>query len=302
MATRRLWVSGVSPDTTEADLCHAFGKHGEIETLRYEQNRNFATVTYCYDDDAMRAVGVMNHTLLNGSRISLYYLDATRSPTRLMEHKKKALFIEVDVQNDFVSGSLAVAQALEGQRLANMVTLSEKAPLLLGSVDSHDFRAWEFASNKNQGPSGEDPKFPDHCIVGTWGWLRVQPEKRSDVVFIPDCTIHATRIASLLSGTTSVFLMKEVYSLFSNPNAKYVLQEMIKRSESIDVVVYGIATDYCVKAAVDGLAEFGLNVHIVEDAIAAVDKEMGKVHVASWKAKGKGYEVIDTKTALERYT
>lgn len=214
---------------------------------------------------------------------------------------ENAIFCEVDVQNDFVAGSLQVAQVLDngGQRLSNMLELSEHAGMLIGSVDSHDFRAWEFKSNDNVGPNGEDPQFPDHCVVGTWGWLRVQRDVRKDVVFIPDAELGDTQLAKRMMGSSSIFFMKEVYSLFANPNAEKALREITKTRDTNTVVLYGIATDYCVKAAIEGLEAFGMKVIVVEDAIAAVDKDMGKVLVEKWRAQG--IELIDTRTALRRF-
>lgn len=211
---------------------------------------------------------------------------------------EKAIFCEVDVQNDFVAGSLQVRQALDNNRLSNMLELTKHAGMLIGSVDSHDFRAWEFKSNDNKGPEGEDPQFPDHCVVGTWGWLRVNTE-RQDAVFVPDTLIPLYRLQKLIMGSATVFFMKEVYSLFANPNANTVLQEVAKLRETNTVVVYGIATDYCVKAAVEGFLTAGMKVVVVEDAIAAVDKDMGKVLVEKWRAQG--IEIIDTRTALKRF-
>lgn len=215
--------------------------------------------------------------------------------------KQSALFLEVDVQLDFIEGSLKVDQANYTDRLENMLRLSKAAPLLVGSVDSHDFSAWEFNTNDNVGPNKEKPNFPPHCVVGTKGWLRAAYADRADAVFVPNTALLTsdmdTWLERLDDGTT-FFFMKEVYSLFANPNAKLFLDLISRRVVTDQVVVYGIATDYCVKAAVENLITECYDVTVVKDAIAAVDPSTEEGLLARWKELGASIsttqEVMDT--------
>jgi nicotinamidase/pyrazinamidase len=61
-------------------------------------------------------------------------------------------------------------------------------------------------------------------------------------------------------------------------------------------VVYGVAADYCVKAAVLGLRSRGCRVEVVEDAIAPVDPKTGDLALAEMRAAGA--ELVDTETVL----
>ncbi len=225
--------------------------------------------------------------------------------------KDRALFLEVDVQRDFVEGSLKVKQVHEtcpgvgdapgsaNSRFINMVDLSQSAPVLVASVDSHDFMSWEFNTNSYKGPNGEDPKFPPHCVVGTEGWDRMAGE-RKDAVFIPNVQLYNgnqdAHLAKIDQSSTFIF-MKEVYSLFANPNAKLFLKLIAHKCETKKVVVYGIATDYCVDAAVVGLHAEGYEVFVVIDAIAAVDPSRESAFHDKWL--GMGIKMVTTDHVFE---
>ena len=50
--------------------------------------------------------------------------------------------------------------------------------------------------------------------------------------------------------------------------------------------MFGVATDYCVKAAALGLAERGYRVAVLTDAIAAVADETGQAALRKMEAAG----------------
>lgn len=214
--------------------------------------------------------------------------------------KSKAIFVEVDVQNDFINGSLAVSQVYNEGRLENMLELSQRAPTLVGSVDSHDHMAWEFSTNEHKGPNGEKPNFPPHCVVGTQGWLRPHGWTRSDAVYIPNAALLTSdmdRWLDRLDEGNTFFFMKEVYSLFANPNAVLFLDLISRRADTDTLIIYGIATDYCVDAAACRAREEGYDVHVVVDAIAAVDPAAEEKFRSKWLELG--IKLISTKDVLD---
>lgn len=194
-------------------------------------------------------------------------------------------FVDVDTQVDFCSpgGALFVAGAPAAMpACARLVraAVSSGAPLF-GSVDSHAHDAWEFFTNHNLGPDGEDPRFPPHCVKGTPGWLKLPetlPERFYFVPMVPDLDA-ASRVPQ---ETQAVYFEKEVYSLFANPNAARVLDARIPAGP-VELVVFGVATDYCVRAAAVGLVEWiaarpsraGSTVIVAVDAVAAVNDSAG---------------------------
>lgn len=185
----------------------------------------------------------------------------------MMELPDSVVFVEVDVQNDFClpDGKLTVNPP--EHVLRNMRLLSRHAPLLIGSVDTHFFDSWEFNTNDKKGPNGEEGVWPPHCIKGSDGWMRMFSKDRDRIQFIP---ADAAQVA-FFEWTDTVFLEKEVYSLFANPFAKNVLTWAEAQAKTQTAVVYGVATDYCVKSAVLGLIDFGWDVIVADDAIRGVE-------------------------------
>jgi nicotinamidase/pyrazinamidase len=195
------------------------------------------------------------------------------------------VLIDVDTQHDFCdpSGALYVAGAdkLAPAFRTLVARAVETGTPIVGSVDSHAFDAWEFAGAEHKGPNGEQPNFPAHCVKGTAGWLKVPGTLPVHARFIPNVPVD---LGATLGKERAWMLEKEVYSLFANPNAR----EMLERIGGERYIVFGVATDYCVRAAVLGLREFAPNAEVllVTDAIAAVDPKGGDRAVAECVARG----------------
>lgn len=189
------------------------------------------------------------------------------------------VFVDVDVQRDFcdADGALYVPgspndkfRALVAHAVANRIPI-------LGSVDSHAWDAWEFASSGRSGPNGERPGFPDHCVKGTPGWLKVAGTLPRRFRFIPNVEyvpIDAIVEEVLRGDTQGVYFEKEVYSMFANPVAERFIRALVDRAGAPpEFVVFGVATDYCVRAAALGLAERGYRTTLLIDAVAGITKE-----------------------------
>lgn len=209
--------------------------------------------------------------------------------------KTHRMYVDVDTQFDFCDpkGALFVQQAPAAMdHVRALIGAAVKSgSLLIGSVDSHDFTAWEFA--KNGGP------FPPHCVKGTAGWLKVEGTLAENAVFVPNT---AGGFAPK-KGATQVLFEKEVYSLFVNPQAEAVVDALLAerglKREDVTAIVFGVATDYCVKAAATGLKERGFDVVVASDAIAAVTEEGGRAAIAEMREKGIAFEktAVLTRTA-----
>lgn len=182
------------------------------------------------------------------------------------------IFFDVDTQNDFImaSGALSVpgAEALLPalERLTRFAR--ENGIRVFGSVDRHygteEFRARESELARWGGP------FPDHCMDGTPGQKKVAATAPRNPLWIQN-TAGALPADSGRAGTHGgeVIFEKQSYDVFHNPNAAPIL------SRVGEAVVYGVATDYCVRAAVLGLRGLGVSVRVVTDAIAAVEVKPG---------------------------
>lgn len=204
------------------------------------------------------------------------------------------IFVDVDIQRDFCepTGALYVPGS-PNEILRKLVQYAINAHIpILGSVDSHAWDAWEFASSGRKGANGEQPNFPDHCVKGTPGWLKVDgtlPARFRFVPNVPEAPIDDI-VGEVLTGQTQgVYFEKEVYSLFANPLAEKFLQTLVGQiSEKPEFCVFGVATDYCVKAAALGLAERGYRTTLITDGIAGIT-EAG-VHEALEQMRKAGVE------------
>jgi nicotinamidase/pyrazinamidase len=191
-----------------------------------------------------------------------------------MPPAESLVLVDVDVQNDFClpDGALAVPGS-PNDLFRDLVRFAvDRRIPIVGSVDSHAFDAWEFASSDRVGPNGEDPRFPDHCVKGTRGWLKVEGTLPPRFRFVPNVArIEMAPLAGELASGASgaVYFEKEVYSLFANPNAESFVAALA-RARDPELVVFGVATDYCVRAAALGLRERGYRTAILEDAVRGI--------------------------------
>jgi len=186
------------------------------------------------------------------------------------------VFVDVDVQRDFCEsdGALYVPGSPNDIMRKLVRHAEEKHIPILGSVDSHAWDAWEFASSGRKGPNGEQPNFPDHCVKGTPGWLKVDGTLPRTFRFVPnvaDVPIEGIVEEVLRGATRGVYFEKEVYSFFANPMAEAFIRMLVEGGgHAPEFFVFGVATDYCVKAAALGLAHRGYRTVLLTDAIAGI--------------------------------
>lgn len=165
------------------------------------------------------------------------------------------VFVDVDTQRDFLEPAGALFVAGSGAILPNLTRLTacarSRGVPVLATACAHT-------------PDEPDPEpFPPHCLVGRPGQERVAatswPGSRvvgPDESLAGDLPLHLT-------------LEKRRYDLFSHPDAGRIVA--LYGRDRPRFVVYGVATDYCVRAAVLGLRDRGHRVAVVVDAICAVD-------------------------------
>jgi nicotinamidase/pyrazinamidase len=165
------------------------------------------------------------------------------------------VFVDIDTQRDFMEprGSLFIpgAEAIV-RNLARLTAYArEHAIPVLATACAH----------KLDDPDPEP--FPPHCIVGTPGQARIPATAwAGSLVVAPDGRGPEQVVPHLT-------LEKRHYSLFTHLDAERVIG--LYAASGATFVVYGVATDYCVKAVVLGLLERGHKVALVVDAIRAVD-------------------------------
>jgi nicotinamidase/pyrazinamidase len=78
------------------------------------------------------------------------------------------------------------------------------------------------------------------------------------------------------------FFQKQNYDVFTNAYLNNSIEDLgIER-----VIMYGVATDYCVKAAAIGMAKRKIEVYVLTDAIKAVASDTEKQALAEMRSVG----------------
>ena len=185
----------------------------------------------------------------------------------------RQMFVDIDTQYDFISadGALSVpgAEDIRGNLRALTNHALENGVKIIASADAHAPDDKEFEV------------FPPHCVQGTPGQKKIEETSVVNTLVIEN-TAPETHPDEVFTKADQILLEKQTYDVFTNPNAA----QLVKAANADEHIVYGVATDYCVKAAVCGLLELGYQVIVVEDAIAAVDQSAGNDAVSMMKGRG----------------
>jgi nicotinamidase/pyrazinamidase len=169
--------------------------------------------------------------------------------------------IVVDVQNDFadpagslsVKGGDSIIPTINGE--IDMATSAEAH--VVATQDWHPESTPHFAKDGGI--------WPIHCVADTWG-AALHPDLR-----LPD---DAPRIQKGANGEDgySGFTMRDSTSGDEIPTE---LDRLLRDRGVEDVVVVGLATDYCVSATALDAARLGYRTAVLTDAIASVDLQEG---------------------------
>jgi nicotinamidase/pyrazinamidase len=180
------------------------------------------------------------------------------------------VFVDIDTQCDFLEPTGALYVAGSQEILPNLERLtryaeSQRIPIL-ATACSHSTNDPELA------------RLPPHCMVGTDGQKRVAATAR------PDSRILGWD--QRLTGELPMHLTleKREFDVFSRPDADGLIDRY--NSQGPTFVVYGVATDYCVRAAVEGLLARGCRVAVVVDAVRAIDPAVEAELLNEWSRRG----------------
>lgn len=176
---------------------------------------------------------------------------------------QNAALVVVDMQYDFIDGSLAcqnadnaISQTLKfidkhtkGQEGEEHEIL-DTFPILF-TRDYHPADHLSFA--------GQGGTWPVHCVEGTHGAQiheALSPYICEELTFDKGCNKST-----------------EQYSGFEGQNnAEQTLGEILEMLDTADVYVCGIATEYCVRNTCEDLKKAGYKVHLLSNCLAYVDE------------------------------
>lgn len=197
----------------------------------------------------------------------------------------RSIHWDIDTQIDFIhaDGLLAVpgAEAI----LPNLQRLTSRAHAtgtrIVATADDHDLGHAEISDAPDWAST-----FPPHCMRGTTGQTKVRETALRDPLEIHAVPWDATALtAAVQAGDGDILINKPGTDVFRwNPNAATVLAALAPAR----IIAYGVATDICVLAAVNGLRRLRPDAElvVVTDAIAALDSARGEALVREWAASG----------------
>jgi O-acetyl-ADP-ribose deacetylase (regulator of RNase III)/nicotinamidase-related amidase len=198
------------------------------------------------------------------------------------ETRRRVIFFDVDTQRDFMdaTGALYVpgAEAIRSNIERLLLAASEHGVTTISSRCAH---------------SPDDPEFeifPPHCIDGQPGAERVfaaLPALPRQEVAVDAGTDPQAQLRPALH----YIVKKKVFDLFSNRWLDGLRRQGEFNGEPC--VVFGVATDYCVRACALGLAEAGARVLLVEDAIWGVAGETTSRAFDEMRAAGVEFTTTD---------
>jgi nicotinamidase/pyrazinamidase len=195
-------------------------------------------------------------------------MDRGNQPPRHREHYREQMntLIITDVQNDFCEGgSLAVVGGERVARAINDHLAKTHYDHVVATKDFHIDPGSHFSDHPDYVMS-----WPRHCVVGTPG-----------ADFHPD--LETTAIEAVFTkGQYSA-----AYSGFEGACERGIpLTDWLRHHGVDDVVVVGIATDYCVLATALDAARAGFTTTVLEDLTAGIAPETSTKALDDLRAQG----------------
>lgn len=198
----------------------------------------------------------------------------------------------VDLQNDFLpGGALAVR---EGDRVIPIANrLQHEVDLVVATQDWHPRDHASFASQHTGKRPGElitleglpQVLWPDHCVQLTHG-----------AAFA--ATLDTKRIAKIFPK--GMDRRVDSYSGFFDNGRRHDtgLADYLRLKGVRELLVCGLATDYCVKWTALDAAELGFDTFVVVDACRGVELNEGDVDDALDELEDAGVELVDSDELL----
>ena len=207
----------------------------------------------------------------------------------------RVIFWDVDTQYDFMhaDGKLYVPEA--ERIIGNLKRLTDYAHAhgirIVASADDHVTGHPEISDKPDWTST-----FPPHCLRGTPGQRKIPETALKNPIVIEPARADARALADRLRAHPGdVLLHKHQFDVFTNENASTVLDVIAPD----DIVLYGVATDVCDKAAIEGLLERRphTRLFVVTDAVKGIDKDVSEQLLKDWG--DEGVRLVNTKEAVE---
>jgi len=218
-----------------------------------------------------------------------------------VQERSSAALIVIDMQNDFVTGSLAVP---EGATIVDNINTLIDVPGFKTRIATKDFhptnhvsfatthgrdvfsKSTIFHPDDTEKANGvEQVLWPVHCVVDTSG-----------AEFVPG--LETSNFDAVIQKGISPGI--ESYSAFEDVwgRDKTDLDGILKEKGVRDLYFVGLATDYCVKwSAIDAL-KYGYKVSVVIDAVKSIQPEKEALE----DLKKRGIDFLTTEEVKRLYS
>ena len=185
--------------------------------------------------------------------------------------------IVVDMLNDFIDGSMACLNAKEAVR--ETAAFIDRNTSSSGNDEEGIFGQFPVMFICDHHPSGhcsfteQGGPWPVHCVMNTRGSAihdLLMPYVTEELTFYKGCD-----------------KAREQYSGWEGTNhAGQTVGEVLELLDIDNVIVCGIATEFCVKATAEDLLGAGKKVSVLEKALAYVSEEGHAAAIAEMKGRG----------------
>lgn len=207
----------------------------------------------------------------------------------------RIIFWDVDTQHDFMraDGKLYVPDA--EQIIPNLERLTNYAHAhairIVASADDHVRGHAEISDTPDW-----QTTFPPHCMRGTPGQRKIPATALQDPLVIEPAPADAPALVDRIRAHRGdVLFHKHRFDVFSNENVVPVLDALAPD----DILLYGVATDVCDKAAVEGLLERRpqTRLFVVTDAVRGIDRDVSEHLLREWG--DEGVRLVKTREVVE---
>jgi nicotinamidase/pyrazinamidase len=137
--------------------------------------------------------------------------------------------------------------------------------------------------------------FPPHCMRGTPGQQQIDATAPWNPLYFESRSYTRAEVENLLRGQRGeIVIKKQALDPFSNPATAIILDLLAPQT----VIVFGVATDFCVDRAIMGLSDGTRRVCFVRDASQPINAEGAQRCEAEWRRRG--VEFVTTAEVVEQ--
>jgi len=185
---------------------------------------------------------------------------------------RKAVLFYMDTQVDFMksTGKLYVPEAQDIiPRVTDLMEYARNMNLMVVSTkDTH---------------APDDPEFGQfapHCVRGTPGWQKLEGTVLPDHIELP--IDWSADLPDDILEHQQIIVQKNTL----DPFMSWMLHEVVERLQKPRSLVFGVATDYCVKYVCLGLLKRKCRVSVILNATRPIREDTGRDAIEEMKLKG----------------